>query len=57
MPSGAVERRAGGGHPPRPRRRPPAAVATEAGELRGPDLLVTIALADADERLEVEIGA
>jgi hypothetical protein len=34
-----------------------ATVATEAGELRGPDLLVTIALADADSDLEDEIGA
>ncbi len=34
-----------------------ATVATEAGELRGPDLLVNIALANADDDLEEEIGA
>jgi uncharacterized protein (TIGR02677 family) len=34
-----------------------ATVATEAGELRGPDLLVTIALADAESDVEEEIGA
>jgi hypothetical protein len=34
-----------------------ATVATEAGELRGPDLIVTIALADAESDAEEEIGA
>ena len=34
-----------------------ATVATQAGDLRGPDLLVTIALADAESDMEEEIGA
>lgn len=34
-----------------------ATVATETGELRGPDLLVTIAVGDAESDIEEEIGA